>query len=120
MLSPLAIVLWLANVAFDSGGQLAFKAAANDHAGHDGLARWRHMARRPWLWIGVGCYATCFLIWMAFISLVPLSVGVLLSSINIVALMLAGRWVIGERLTRARVTGILLITVGVVMVGYGP
>ena len=36
------------------------------------------------------------------------------------ALMLAGRWVFGERLTRARVTGILLITVGVVMVGYGP
>jgi len=34
--------------------------------------------------------------------------------------MLAGRWVFGEKLTRMRVTGILLITVGVALVGYGP
>jgi drug/metabolite transporter (DMT)-like permease len=120
MLPPAAIGLWMANMVLDSTGQLAFKAAANDDGKHDGLARWRHMASRPWLWIGVGCYAGCFLVWLAFVSLVPLSVGVLLSSINIVALMLAGRWVFGERLTRLRVTGILLICVGVAAVGYAP
>ena len=120
MLTPAAIGLWMANMVLDSSGQLAFKAAANDHGEKDGLARWRHMAARPWLWVGVGCYASCFLVWMAFVSMVPLSVGVLLSSINIVALMLAGRWVFGEKLTRMRVTGILLITFGVALVGYGP
>jgi len=120
MLTPAAIGLWMANMVFDSSGQLAFKATANDHGDKDGLARWRHMAARPWMWVGVGCYAPCFLIWAAFLSLVPLSVGVLLSSIDIVALMLAGRWVFGERFTRMRVTGILLITAGVAAVGYGP
>lgn len=120
MLSPAAIALWLANMVLDSSGQLAFKAAANDHGGQDGLARWRHMAGRPWLWIGVGCYASCFLVWLAFVSMVPLSVGVLLSAINIVAMMLAGHWVFGERLTPLRVTGILLISAGVAAVGYGP
>jgi drug/metabolite transporter (DMT)-like permease len=120
MLSPAAIGLWMGNMILDSSGQLAFKAAANAHGDQVGLARWRHMAARPWLWVGIACYASCFLVWMAFVSMVPLSVGVLLSSINIVALMLAGRWVFAERLTRLRVTGILLISIGVAAVGYGP
>jgi drug/metabolite transporter (DMT)-like permease len=119
-MSLTVVGLWLTNMVLDSGGQLAFKAAANDHGEQDGLARWRHMAARPWLWVGVTCYASCFLVWMAFLSLVPLSVGVLLSSINIVALMLAGRWIFHEKLTRMRVTGILLVTLGVAIVGAGP
>jgi drug/metabolite transporter (DMT)-like permease len=120
MLAPAAIGLWLGNMVLDSTGQLAFKAAASEDTGLGGLAHWRHMAARPWLWLGVGCYAVCFLVWMAFLSMVPLSVGVLLSSINIVALMLAGRGVFGERLTRMRLTGILLISAGVAAVGTGP
>ena len=111
--------LWLLNVLIDTGGQLAFKAAAGDpHAG-DGLARWKHMASRPWLWLGVGCYAIEFLVWIAFLSLISLSEGVLLGSINIVAIMVAGRFLFGEKLTRLRVTGIVLVTLGVVIVGLG-
>jgi drug/metabolite transporter (DMT)-like permease len=115
----LTIVLWLANVVLDTGGQLAFKAAAGDPAAGDGVARWKYMAARPWLWLGVGCYVFEFLVWIAFLSLVPLSEGVLLGSINIVAIMVAGRFLFGEKLTRLRVTGILLVSVGVAIVGAG-
>ncbi|MDB5896299.1 MAG: hypothetical protein JWQ88_3830, partial [Rhodoferax sp.] len=97
-LTPLVATLWVMNVLVDSGGQLAFKAAAGDPRAGDGLARWTFMARRPWLWIGVGCYVAEFLLWLAFLSLVPLSEGVLLGSINIVAIMLAGRYLFAERL----------------------
>jgi drug/metabolite transporter (DMT)-like permease len=58
-------------------------------------------------------------VWIAFLSLIPLSEGILLGSINIVAIMLAGRLVFGEQLTRLRVTGILLVTLGVAIVGLG-
>ena len=109
--------LWVANVILDSGGQLAFKAAASDPDAGDGLARWRHMATRPWLWVGIACYVFEFLAWIAFLSLVPLGEGVLLGSINIVVIMLAGRVLFGERLTRMRVLGILLVTAGVALVG---
>lgn len=112
-------LLWVANVLLDTCGQLALKAAAADPAVGHGAGRWRHMARRPWLWIGVGCYAFEFLAWIAFLSLVPLSEGVLLGSINIVALMLAGRALFGERLTPLRVSGILLVSLGVAVVGAG-
>ncbi|HEU4670954.1 MAG TPA: EamA family transporter [Dyella sp.] len=115
----LTVVLWLANVVLDTGGQLAFKAAAGDPDAGDGLARWKHMAARPWLWLGVGCYVFEFLVWIAFLSLVPLSEGVLLGSINIVAIMVAGRFLFGEKLTRMRVAGILLVSVGVAIVGAG-
>lgn len=115
----LAVALWLANIVPDMGGQLAFKAAAGDPAAGDGMARWRYMLSRPWLWIGVGCYVAEFLVWIAFLSLLPLSRAILLGSINIVAIMLAGRLVFGERLTRLRVAGMLLVTLGVVIVGLG-
>ncbi len=111
--------LWLLNIVLDTGGQLAFKAAAGDEAAGDGLARWKHMASRPWLWLGVASYVIEFLVWIAFLSLIPLSEGVLLGSINIVAIMVAGRFLFGEKLTRLRVTGILLVTLGVVIVGVG-
>ena len=118
-MSPLTLALWIANVLLDSTGQLAFKAAAGDpHAG-EGLARWRHMAARPWLWLGIGCYVAEFLVWVAFLSLLPLSEGVLLGSINIVAIMLAGRLLFGEKLTRLRVLGIALVSLGVAIVGAG-
>lgn len=116
-ISSLVAGLWLLNIALDTGGQLAFKAAAGDRDAGDGLARWKHMASRPWLWLGVGSYVLEFLVWIAFLSLIPLSEGVLLGSINIVAVMLAGRFLFGEKLTRLRVLGIALVTFGVAIVG---
>ncbi|CAM5447951.1 EamA family transporter [Rhodanobacter lindaniclasticus] len=116
-LSALVVSLWALNVVLDTGGQLAFKAAAGDPAAGDGLARWKYMASRPWLWLGVTSYVLEFLVWIAFLSLVPLSEGVLLGSINIVAIMIAGRFLFGEKLTRLRVIGIGLVTLGVAIVG---
>ncbi|MGE7139229.1 EamA family transporter [Luteibacter sp. NPDC031894] len=118
-MAPSTLALWAANMVFDTVGQLSFKAAAGDpHAG-DGLARWRHMATRPWLWLGMGCYVVEFLAWIAFLSFVPLSKGVLLGSINIVVVTLAGRLLFHEKLTPLRVLGIVLISMGVAVVGAG-
>ena len=118
-MSATVFMLWLANIVLDTFGQVSFKAAA---AGQDlgiGLARWKAMARRPWIWAGVGCYVGEFVVWLAFLSLVDLSEGVLLGSINIVAVMVAGRLLFGERLTGLRVAGILLVSLGVAVVGAG-
>jgi drug/metabolite transporter (DMT)-like permease len=117
-LTPLVAGLWALNMLVDTAGQLAFKAAATaDPRSGTGLARWVWMVRRPWLWIGVSCYVAEFLVWLAFLSLVPLSDGVLLGSINIVAVMVAGRFLFREKLSRMRVIGILLVSAGVAIVG---
>lgn len=116
-LSGLAILLWAVNVIVDTAGQLAFKAAAINDANASGLARWSSMAQHPWLWLGITCYVLEFIFWLAFLSLVPLSQGVLMGAFNIVAIMLAGHFIFNERLTRLRVIGILLVSVGVAIVG---
>jgi drug/metabolite transporter (DMT)-like permease len=117
-MSSLVVALWAANMLLDTGGQLAFKAAAKaDARAGSGLARWLWMVQRPWLWLGVGCYVAEFLVWLAFLSLVPLSDGVLLGSINIVVVMIAGRLLFREALSPLRVAGILLVTAGVAVVG---
>ncbi len=115
--SPLVATLWVLNVLIDTGGQLAFKAAAHEPGALDGTARWRFMLARPWLWVGVSCYVVEFVIWLAFLSLVPLSDGVLLGSINIVAIMVAGRLLFKEKLAPMRVAGIALVAIGVAVVG---
>jgi len=56
--------VWLATVALDTVGQLAFKHVASDPLA-SGAARWRRMARQPWLWLGMACYAFEFLAWTA-------------------------------------------------------
>jgi drug/metabolite transporter (DMT)-like permease len=115
--SALVVGLWTANIVVDCAGQLAFKAAASDPRAGDGLARWLYMARRPWIWIGISSYVAEFLIWLAFLSLVPLSDGVLLGSINIVAILLLGRLLFREKLTPLRIIGVTLISLGVAVVG---
>lgn len=110
--------VWLLTIVLDTAGQLSFKAVAVGEHG-DGFARWRRMARDARLWLGIGCYVGEFLAWIAFLSLVPLGRGVLLGSINIVAIMVAGRVLFGERLTPMRMLGIGLVGGGVVLVGVG-
>lgn len=109
--------LWLLNIILDTVGQLAFKRAAT--AEGDGVARWLAMGRSPALWLGLGCYLAEFFAWLAFLSLVPLSEGVLLGSVNIVVVMLAGRLLFRERLTRWRIAGMVLVAGGVALVGVG-
>jgi drug/metabolite transporter (DMT)-like permease len=118
-MTQLVLFLWLLNMLVDTGGQLAFKMAATHGAAVSGLGHWRHMACRPWLWLGILSYIGEFFVWTAFLSQVELSLGIMLGSINIVAIMLAGRFLFREKLTFWRVSGILLITGGVAIVGLG-
>lgn len=116
-MSTLTMAVWLVNMLCDTGGQLAFKKAAT--APGDGLERWIAMASEPWLWMGIACYVGEFVAWLAFLSLVPLSEGVLLGSINIILIMIAGRFLFAERITGLRLAGILLVAAGVATVGAG-
>ena len=115
----MAVVLWLLTVALDAGGQLIFKTAALEQRGAIGRAHWRHMAKRPWLWAGIACYVVEFILWLAFLSVTPLSVGVLMASINIAVVTIGGRIFFSEMFTPLRLACIALIAVGVAIVGLG-
>lgn len=113
---PLAIFFWLLNITLDTAGHLAFKSAAI--AEHETeWQRWKIMLSSLPLWIGLFCFCLEFVVWLALLSLVPLSLGMLIGSINIVVVMVAGKVLFGERLDRMRVAGMWLITIGVALAG---
>ena len=118
-MSPIATLVWISTLFFDTVGQLAFKAAAL-HAGNlDGWQRWRSMAGNLWLWIGLVSYVAEILSWLGFMSLVPLGVAVLLGSLNIICVMVGGRIFFGEKLSKRRLLAVSLVALGVVLVGWG-
>ncbi len=118
-MSPIVVGVWFLTILIDTVGQLAFKAAASENTENSGLAHWKAMAKRPWLWIGIFSYIFEFVAWLAFLSLVPLSEGVMLGSINIVVIMIAGRLFFKEKLTKNRLLGVIFISIGVAVVGIG-
>jgi len=118
-MSAVVITVWILTILIDTIGQLAFKAAAAENKMHDGLSYWSNLFRRPWLWVGMICYIFEFVIWLAFLSLVPLSDGVMLGSINIAVILIAGRLFFKEKLTRNRLLGVIFISIGVAIVGLG-
>ena len=117
-MTPLATLVWLLNALADTIGQLAFKAAAVHGSEEQGIKRWIAMAKNKWIWIGVFSYVFEILLWLAFLSLVPLSVGVLLGSFNILVVMIGGRIFFNEKITKRRVAAISLIAAGVCFVGW--
>jgi drug/metabolite transporter (DMT)-like permease len=115
-LSPLALLIWLLNVAVDTSGHVALKYAAAAE-GQNEWQRWKVMLRGAPLWIGIVCFCLEFVLWLALLSVVPLSTGVLVGSINMVSIMLAGRLLFNERLEWMRLLGMACIILGVVLVG---
>jgi drug/metabolite transporter (DMT)-like permease len=75
------------------------------------------MLSSPPLWIGIACFGLEFGAWFSLLSLIPLSLAMLIGSINIVVVMLAGRLLFRERLDGMRVAGMSLIAVGVALAG---
>lgn len=117
-MSKLALLFWILNIALDTAGHLAFKyAAIAEHETEWG--RWKLMLRSPSLWTGITCFCLEFVVWLALLSIVPLSLGMLIGSINIVVVMVAGKMLFGERLDRMRVAGMWLICIGVAFAGGG-
>lgn len=75
------------------------------------------MLSAPLFWTGIACFCVEFVAWYALLSLIPLSLAVLIGSINIVVVMLGGKILFRERLDGLRVTGMCLISLGVALAG---
>lgn len=115
-MSDLAILVWVLNIAVDTVGHMVLKAAAvTEHESE--WHRWKKMLASIPLWVGIGCFCLEFGLWLVLLSLLPLSSGVLLGTMNMVAIIVAGRVLYHEYLDPLRVAGMTLITLGVALVG---
>ena len=118
-MSATAVMLLVCNLVWDTAGHLAFKAAAEHERHLTGWEHWKAMLRDKWIWLGALAFVCELLCWLAFLSMVPLSTGVLVGCISIVTIMLGGRICFGEALTKNRLLAASLIGCGVLLVGIG-
>lgn len=115
----LIILLWLSSICCDTLGQISFKFAAITPGNQKNFSYWYKLLINRWLWIGILSYGIGFLLWIAFLTLLPLSKAILLGSANIISVMIVGRFLFKEMLTPYRLLGVVLITCGVILVGIG-
>ena len=115
-----AWVLLLAVLVLDTGSHLLLKSAslsAKATAGNGAFIL--ALLRQPALWIAIPAFVALLFTWIAFISLVPLSQGIMAGSITIAGVMLGGRLFFNEQITGPRALAIGLVAIGVALVGWG-
>ncbi len=93
------------------GGQLFLKRGA----GLKG-AKWRSSA----VWLGFGAYGLSSLLWLAVLSRLPLSLAYPVLALGYVFVVVASRFLFGEKITWSKAIGCLLIVVGVWFLALGP
>lgn len=120
-MTPTAWLLLLIVLLLDTGSHLLLKSASmrakareTQRGGFMGA-----LLREPALWLAIPAFVGLFFSWIAFISTVPLSQGVMAGSITIAGVMIGGRLVFDERITRERGLAIALVALGVAFVGWG-
>ncbi|AZE93262.1 Permease of the drug/metabolite transporter (DMT) superfamily [Pseudomonas orientalis] len=117
----LTVVLLLAfSIVLDVIGQLCFKLGVDRLPQLDGGFRlrafWVQVFNAPLLWAGVGAYVIEFFVWLEALSRAPLSLLFPLAALAYCLVVLAGRVVLKETVSRRRWLGTLVITCGVMLV----
>ncbi|KPA98579.1 transporter [Pseudomonas asplenii] len=117
----LTVVLLVAfSIVLDVLGQLCFKIGLDRLPELEGGFRlnafWGQVFNAPLLWCGIGAYAVEFLVWLEALSRAPLSLLFPAAALGYCGVVLAGKVVLGETVSRRRWMGTLVITLGVMLV----
>lgn len=113
--------LLLGGVALNAAGQLLLKAATRSSGtlvSDNGLVLWPAAGQllvAPPLWAGLACYGVSVLLWLGALSRAPVSVAYPLLSIGYIVNAFAAAALFGEALSSAKLAGIGLIVLGVVV-----
>ena len=117
----LTVVLLVAfSIVLDVIGQLFFKMGLDRLPALEGGFRlnafWGQVFNAPLLWAGIGAYVIEFFVWLEALSRAPLSLLFPAAALAYCGVVLAGKVVLGETVSRRRWLGTLVITLGVMLV----
>lgn len=110
-----ALIVVLSNVAGDAALRLGMEQAGD--VGNSPVAMIAVLFH-PWVALGVGLLILWTLSQMTLLSWADLSYVVPVTAIGYVLNALAGRFLLGETVSATQWSGILLITIGVIVAGY--
>lgn len=75
--------------------------------------------KHPWMWIGIAMMALAFFSLLAVLSIENVSFVVPVTALSYAAGALGGIFFLGERVSRRRWVGVLLVCIGVTLVWLG-
>lgn len=117
------VVLVAFSIVLDVIGQLCFKMGLDRLPELEGGFRlnafWGQVFNAPLLWAGIGAYVIEFFVWLEALSRAPLSLLFPAAALAYCGVVLVGRLVLGETVSRRRWLGTLVITLGVMLVAIG-
>jgi multidrug transporter EmrE-like cation transporter len=120
-MKPIIWTLLLTGVALNAAAQLLLKAAtryAGPLVSDAGRVEWLNATalwKAPPLWIGLGCYGVSVILWLGALSRLPVSVAYPMLSLGYVVNAIAAALLFGEVFSVTKLTGILLIGLGVIV-----
>lgn len=116
-LTPL-MVDWAILIAIETLGQVALKIAGN-RTGALELDRASILAvlSTPWMWLGLACYLSQFVVWMRILGKSALSEAFPISAIAFVAVMIASWGVFGDPMDWGKILGSVAIVAGILLLG---
>nr|WP_187699273.1 MULTISPECIES: transporter [unclassified Pseudomonas] len=117
----MTVVLLVAiSIVLDVIGQLCFKLGLDRlpelSGGFRLSAFWGQVFNAPLLWAGIGAYVIEFFVWLEALSRAPLSLLFPAAALAYCGVVLAGKVVLGETVSRRRWLGTMVITAGVMLV----
>jgi len=121
-MSPITWALILAGVGLNAAAQLLLKVATRPlaHYSDFGVETLRasifSLGTSMAFWIGMVCYGTSLCVWLAALSKAPVSTAYPMLSLGYVVVAAVSVLWLGETLGPAKIVGIALICVGVVLV----
>jgi multidrug transporter EmrE-like cation transporter len=125
-LSWVTWALILTGVGLNAAAQLLLKLATRPlaHFSDFGLQTLRFsmvsLGTSLPFWVGMLCYGTSLLVWLAALSKAPVSTAYPMLSLGYIVVAAASVLWLGETLSPAKVLGIALICAGVVLVSRSP
>ncbi|MGH8041461.1 MAG: EamA family transporter [Rudaea sp.] len=116
----LMFALLLGTVLCDVGGQVCFKLGVGHETAPEPVRGMRaflgDLLGSPWIVAGLLIYVVEFTLWFAALTLTPLSVAFPFMALSYCGVVIASRFILGERVSARRWLATGAVAVGVVMV----
>lgn len=120
-MTPVSFALILTGVLLNAMAQLLLKAGTNaighfDFTLNNALPIGMKLAFQPHIMGGMLCYAVSLVVWIMALSRVPVSIAYPMLSIGYIINAAIAHWWLGEAVSLARMGGIAIIALGVLVV----
>lgn len=111
-----SIALILASVTLSATAQIAFKFGVSGASANHGLSNLLHTIATPGVGLGLLLYAVGTMLWLGVLSRVDLSQAYPFIGLGFAMTTVAGWWLFGEVLSMQRLSGIVIVVLGTVLI----